>query len=79
VDEVGDFSRALAAAKELAKIDAKTKVRLERFPKEAPWWKRWLNQEESQANALQGITSDLRRLARAPQSFQVRMPDLAIR
>jgi len=79
VDEVGDFSRALAAAKELAKIDAKTKVRLERFPKEAPWWKRWLSQEESQANALQGITSELRRLARAPQSFQVRMPDLAIR
>src|SRR3989442_9826479 len=79
VDEVGDFSRALAAAKELAKIDAKTKVRLERFPKEAPWGKRWLSQEEAQPNALQSITSELRRLARAPQSFQVRMPDLAIR
>lgn len=80
VDEVGDFSRALAVAKELAKIDAKTKVRLERFPKVVPWWKRWFTQEESQANVLRGITSELQRLARAPQTFQVRMPlDLSIR
>ncbi len=39
VDEVGGIDRALALAKQLAKICPKTSVRIERLPEEVPWWK----------------------------------------
>ena len=80
VDEVGDFSRAVAAAKELAKIDTKTKVKLARFPEEIPWWKRWLSEDRSQADLVRGVGTELRRLVRAGSTVQARMPlDLTIR
>ncbi len=80
VDEVGDFNRAVAVAKELAKIEAKTRVKLVRYPEEIPWWKRWLSEDESQVDVIGRIRIEMQRLVRARSSVQARMPfDLTIR
>lgn len=80
VDEVGDFSGAVVVAKELARIEAKTRVKLVRYPEEIPWWKRWLSEDESQADVLRGIRTEMQRLVRSRSSAQARMPfDLTIR
>ena len=74
VDELGGLERAVAAAKQLARIDAKTPVRLVRFPEEIPWWQRWLSDIEPQTDALAGLRAELHRLIRARSGVQVRLP-----
>jgi protease IV len=46
IDEVGGFDRALALARQLAKIDPRAQVRLLRLPEEQPWWRRMLTRVE---------------------------------
>jgi protease-4 len=75
VDEVGGFDRALALAKQLAKIDAKTSVRIERLPEEVPWWKLLIAKagQGRESSAVGGVARELRRMTRMNGRVQARM------
>lgn len=88
VDEIGGFDRALALARQLAKIDPRTQVRLLRLPEETPWWRRLLSRVESDQSSgkqrgqapgqMQGmaatITRMMQRIQRANGHVLARMP-----
>jgi protease IV len=75
VDEVGGFDRALALAKQLAKIDAKTSVRIERLPEEVPLWKLLIAKagQGRESSAVGGVARELRRMTRMNGRVQARM------
>ena len=80
VDEVGGLDRAVAVARELAKIDPQKKVKLVRFPEEKPLWRQLLPGEDSQAALAGALGAELRRLTQVADPVQARMPfDLQIR
>jgi len=59
VDEIGGFDAAVAAAKELAGIDADVSVRLVDYPRLRPWWqemvKRQYDDEAAALTLLEGL------------------------
>ena len=81
VDEFGGFDRALASARELAKIDAGTKIRLVRYPAEKSWLEDLFpSKEESDTIRIGALAAKFRRLTHARELVQVRLPfDLDIR
>jgi protease-4 len=52
IDELGGFDTALAAAKNLAGIDADTKVKLLDYPKVLPWWQQMLEKKKGEETAI---------------------------
>ncbi len=75
VDEVGGFSRAVALARELAKIPKDARVQLVHYPVEKTFFETLLSQEEKQTFSAAAIADELRRAAtRVADPIQVRMP-----
>jgi protease-4 len=80
VDEVGGFDRALALAKDLAKIDAKEKVTIVRFPEEKTFFQSLLELGEGSAARSAAMAARIRQWAAEPPSVQARMPfEISIR
>lgn len=81
VDEVGGFDRALAAAKQLAKIDADAQVQIVRFPEEKPFLLELMETwGQTRTDVAGSVAAELRRLVRLAEPVQARMPfDLVIR
>jgi protease-4 len=74
VDELGGFDRALALAKDLAKIDAKEKVTIVRFPEEKTFFQSLLELGEGSAARSAAMAARIRQWAAEPPSAQARMP-----
>ena len=81
VDELGDLDRAVEVAKELAKIPADQKVRIERFPEEKTFLQMWLERRNDDDSArFSSIEAAVERLTGAYNTPQARVPfDLQIR
>jgi protease-4 len=80
VDEIGGFDRALALAKDLAKIDAKERVTIVRFPEEKTFWQSLLELGGSSSVHSAAITARIKQWASQPPSVQARMPfEISIR
>jgi len=74
VDEFGGLNKAIAVARDLAKIDPERKMRIQFFPEEKSIWQELA--ERANANNVKAGTAlaQLRRLARARDMIEVRMP-----
>jgi protease-4 len=80
VDEFGGFDRALAAARELAKIDAGRKVRLVRYPEERTLFQELFSFGGSGARKGDSLRARFNRLARARSLLEAKLPfELSIR
>jgi protease-4 len=73
VDEIGGFDRALALAKQLAKIPPDRKVRLVRFPVEKTLFETIMERLQSQAAVTDAVARQFRHSA-AAEPVQARMP-----
>jgi len=80
VDEIGGFERALALAKQMAKIAPDTKVRLVRFPVEKTLFETLMERFGSQVSVTGDLARRLRSAKDEAESVQARMPfDIVVR
>jgi protease-4 len=80
VDELGGFDRALALAKQAAKIAPDKKVRLVRYPVEKTLFETLMERVGSQAAVTGAVARQLRRSNDAAEPVRARMPfDFVVR
>ena len=80
VDEIGGFDRALAVAKELAKIPANESVRIVRYPEEKSLIEQLIERERDDLMQSRSIDETLRRIVGLMEPVQARVPyELRIR
>ncbi len=74
VDELGDFDRALAVAKDLAKISPGESVTIVRYPEEKTLWQSILSAGETDASRMAAAAERVRAIIKEAPSVQARMP-----
>lgn len=80
VDEFGGLPRAIALARELAKIDPERKVRIQLFPEEKSIWQELAERADPTNVKANTVLSHLRRITRARDWVEARLPfELEIR
>ena len=80
VDEIGGFDRALALAKQMAKIAPDKKVRLVRYPVEKTLFETLMERFTSQVSIAGSVAERLRSRTDEAESVHARMPfDLRVR
>ena len=80
VDEIGGFDRAIAVAKELAKIPANESVRIVRYPEEKSLIEQLIERERDDLMQSRSIDETLRRIVGLMEPVQARIPyELRIR
>lgn len=80
VDEFGGLARAIALARELAKIDPERKVRIQLFPEEKTLFQELVERADPNNVRANAVLSQLRRMTRARDWVEARLPyELEIR
>jgi len=74
IDEFGGLGKAIAVARDLAKIDLDRKVRIQYFPEEKSIWQELAERANANNVKASAALAQLRRLMRVQDKVEVRLP-----